>query len=227
MKARAFLTAALLLSLTRAAGAQTPWRIIGDETTQPPPVTIPGVPTPRAVRPETEDAFINCLRFDAAEQWRYDAAVALGKGQWCTKKTLVALFFAASGGTADGGIEEWSGRVKAAATQALEVCVCRMVDQANKPAPADANEANAGVQLAAYYKETLASFTESQVIDQVYRLLAETVSANPAPAIKPAISHTVPEGRLSPTAPVPLATRPAFPWPMWPTTPTRTLGPPW
>jgi hypothetical protein len=76
--------------------------------------------------PEAEDALVGGLRADRNETVRYAAAVTLGKGCCCTKKTVMALSNAASCSNADGNPTEKSARVVAAARAALARCFSKL-----------------------------------------------------------------------------------------------------
>lgn len=76
--------------------------------------------------PEAQDALINALRGDRNECVRFEAALALGKGCCCTRKTLEALSITVSGSEADGNPAETSDRVRMAAQAALESCLARL-----------------------------------------------------------------------------------------------------
>lgn len=76
--------------------------------------------------PEAEAALIASLRTDRNECVRWEAARALGNGCCCTKKTVQALTVAVSGSNKDGNPAEISQRVKAAACEALSLCLNRL-----------------------------------------------------------------------------------------------------
>lgn len=73
--------------------------------------------------PEAEAALVNSLRGDTNECVRLEAALALGRGCCCTKKTIAALDISASGSNRDGKPAENSERVKAAAFFGLQHCL--------------------------------------------------------------------------------------------------------
>jgi hypothetical protein len=73
--------------------------------------------------PEAQDALIQALRKDRNECVRWQAALALGSGCCCTKKTIKALAITVSGSDEDGQAAELSERVKAAAEAALYHCL--------------------------------------------------------------------------------------------------------
>jgi hypothetical protein len=73
--------------------------------------------------PEAEGALIAALRSDRSECVRWDAAVALGDGCCCTKRTMEALLISATGSDRDGNPAETCERVKAAAYTSLQHCL--------------------------------------------------------------------------------------------------------
>jgi hypothetical protein len=73
--------------------------------------------------PEAEDALIAALRVDRNECVRYEAAVILANGCCCTPKVMIALAAAVSCSQADDNPIEKSGRVRAAAANALDKCM--------------------------------------------------------------------------------------------------------
>lgn len=73
--------------------------------------------------PEAEGALIGALRSDRSECVRWDAAVALGDGCCCTKRTMEALLISATGSDRDGNPAETCERVKAAAYTSLQHCL--------------------------------------------------------------------------------------------------------
>lgn len=83
--------------------------------------------------PEAEAALIGALRTDHNECVRFEAALSLGNGCCCTKKTMEALRIAASCSDVDGNPTETSDRVRAAAVAALEHCLSCYKD--TKPVP--------------------------------------------------------------------------------------------
>jgi hypothetical protein len=82
--------------------------------------------------PDAEAALIAALRGDRNECVRFEAALALGRGCCCTKKTMQALTDCVSGSEKDGNPSENSERVRAAAFVALQNCLA-----AQEPAPAE------------------------------------------------------------------------------------------
>jgi len=75
--------------------------------------------------PEAEKALIGGLLNDRNECVRLEAALALGHGCCCTKKTIEALQVTVSGSNKLGNPGETSERVKAAAFAALQRCLAR------------------------------------------------------------------------------------------------------
>ena len=73
--------------------------------------------------PEAEDALVASLRGDRNECVRWEAAMALGSGCCCTKKTIEALTIVTSCSDRDGAPKETSNRVHAAAAAALDHCL--------------------------------------------------------------------------------------------------------
>jgi hypothetical protein len=72
--------------------------------------------------PEAEKALINALRTDRNECVRWEAAIVLGHGCCCTRKTIEALKMAASASDKDNNPKESSERVRAAAEVSLNAC---------------------------------------------------------------------------------------------------------
>src|SRR5947209_3506050 len=83
--------------------------------------------------PEAESALIKGLRTDKNECVRWEAALSLGRGCCCTRKTMEALRIAASGSEIDGNPAELSQRVKALAVKSLNHCTHCFVE-IQKPA---------------------------------------------------------------------------------------------
>lgn len=73
--------------------------------------------------PEAEAALIASLRADRSECVRHEAAVSLGRGCCCTKKTVEALKICIAGSNRDGNPSENSLRVRLAAFEALQNCL--------------------------------------------------------------------------------------------------------
>lgn len=72
--------------------------------------------------PEVEKALINALRTDRNECVRLEAAIGLGGGCCCTKKTIEALRLTVLASDKDGNPKEISHRVRAAAEASLYAC---------------------------------------------------------------------------------------------------------
>jgi len=83
--------------------------------------------------PEAQDALIASLRGDRNECVRFEAALALGNGCCCTKKTIEALINATICSNKDDFPRETSARVQAAARQALDHCLCCFQDMNPTP----------------------------------------------------------------------------------------------
>lgn len=73
--------------------------------------------------PEASQALIDSLRGDRNECVRYEAALALGRGCCCNKKTMEALKHSANGDKKDGFPAECSDRVRSTASAALAHCL--------------------------------------------------------------------------------------------------------
>jgi hypothetical protein len=89
--------------------------------------------------PEAEDALVASLRGDRNECVRWEAAMALGSGCCCTKKTIEALTIVTSCSDRDGAPKETSNRVHAAAAAALDhclACFCNVAAPVAAPATA-------------------------------------------------------------------------------------------
>src|SRR5439155_21995997 len=111
--------------------------------------------------PEAEAGLVNALRGDTNECVRFEAAISLGHGCCCTKKTIAALSMTVSGGNKDGKPSENSERVKAAAMYALQhclACYCEEVpveteppktpiEPPSKPSPAEKSTAMNDISL--------------------------------------------------------------------------------
>jgi len=74
--------------------------------------------------PEAEAALIVGLRTDKNECVRWEAALSLGRGCCCTRKTIEALRIVVIASEKDGNPFEKSDRVRAAALRALNHCLC-------------------------------------------------------------------------------------------------------
>ena len=72
--------------------------------------------------PEAEKALINALRTDRNECVRWEAAIVLGHGCCCTRKTIEALKLTVEASDKDNNPKETSGRVRAAAEVSLNAC---------------------------------------------------------------------------------------------------------
>ncbi len=83
--------------------------------------------------PEAEAALIKALRTDRNECVRYEAALSLGKGCCCTKKTMEALLLTVTGSEKDGNPIETAPRVREAAEFALSNCLMRVAPPMPEP----------------------------------------------------------------------------------------------
>ncbi len=83
---------------------------------------------------EAEKGLIASLRADRNECVRLEAAIQLGNGCCCTKKTVEALTLVVNGSEKDGNPSETSERVKMAAMMALERCQDRVTPKPVDPA---------------------------------------------------------------------------------------------
>jgi hypothetical protein len=72
--------------------------------------------------PEAEKALINALRTDRNECVRWEAAIVLGHGCCCTRKTIEALRLTVEASDKDGNPKENSARVRCAAEASLAAC---------------------------------------------------------------------------------------------------------
>jgi hypothetical protein len=73
--------------------------------------------------PEAADALIGALRTDTNECVRWEAAMALGTGCCCSRKTMEALLITVTCSNKDGNPSETSPRVRAAAMMSLQHCL--------------------------------------------------------------------------------------------------------
>jgi hypothetical protein len=85
--------------------------------------------------PEVQAALVGSLRTDTSECVRLAAANALGRPCCCGKQSIEALRIAASGGDEDGNPAEPSCRVRAAARQALQICLACVPEADRQPDP--------------------------------------------------------------------------------------------
>jgi len=92
--------------------------------------------------PEAEAALITALRTDRNECVRLEAALVMGTGCCCTRKTIEALTISVSGSKKDGNPPENSPRVKSAAYASLQHCLecykeVEVLDPLKKPEEPD------------------------------------------------------------------------------------------
>jgi hypothetical protein len=85
--------------------------------------------------PEAEKALIASLRADRSECVRLEAALSLGRGCCCTKRTVEALKICLTGSNRDGNPSENSLRVKMAAFEALQNCLANCAGQLDSSPP--------------------------------------------------------------------------------------------
>jgi hypothetical protein len=83
--------------------------------------------------PEAEKNLIASLRADTNECVRWEAAMALGSGCCCTRKTIEALTLTVTGSDKDGNPSEPSERVRAAAERSLEHCLVCFKEVVKEP----------------------------------------------------------------------------------------------
>ena len=142
--------------------------------------------------PEAEEGLIAGLRADRVECVRYAAAVALGQGCCCTKKTIAALTIAAEGSSKDGNPSETSDRVKAASLYALNMCLAKtgrnitqqlvppeLPPETNVPPlvpPEQPPEHNKKLIPIAYYKRNVQYQHTDALVQRAARVLAESVA---------------------------------------------------
>ncbi len=168
--------------------------------------------------PEAQDALIQALRKDRNECVRWQAAISLGSGCCCTKKTIKALAITVSGSDEDGQPAELSERVKAAAEAALYHCLDCFTETVPAPEkkkeekrvePAPAPEpvpkpvagqtpqsgavpgfatADTDVRWVAFSRKVDQQPT-AEVVAEARRLLARRTQAPPPPSTVPPGSH--------------------------------------
>lgn len=153
--------------------------------------------------PDAEPALIAALRGDPLECVRLEAALALGRGCCCTKKTLAALTIAATGGNSDKNPAETSPRVRAAAMRSLNCCLNQiglpMPDapvrpefppgdgtppppvRPEQPAVAQSDEqGDSKFQLTSYYEKQLRYQSHQDLVRKAGLAVAETVGTQPS-----------------------------------------------
>jgi hypothetical protein len=170
--------------------------------------------------PDAEKALIGSLRGDTNECVRWEAAMALGSGCCCTKKTIQALVICVSGSEEDKKPAEVSPRVKAAAEIALQHCLeCykeivpakekekepeggtkpKGPETAPPPAPgappAPAARLDSAVQQTAYYDQ-VDSKPMPEIVINARRVLAQ-LHPQPVPATATAHLSALPTGERS------------------------------
>ncbi len=136
--------------------------------------------------PEAEASLIEALRTDRNECVRWEAAMALGNGCCCTKRTIAALVLVVTGSEKDSNPAETSERVRASAYAALEHCVgCYRRIQAVPEAPPERPPARPEVpptgatslipgdqvRLSAYYTRIESSVSHEQLVAEGRRVI--------------------------------------------------------
>src|SRR5205807_1507600 len=137
---------------------------------------------------------INALRGDTNECVRLEAALALGSGCCCNKRTIAALNITVSGSNKDGKPSENSERVKAAATYALQHCLACFSEievvtepktpiepptPAPPPVPVEKPTAKIGSPPSNYY-QAVEKMSLKQVVEEARRTMSEV---NKTPAV--------------------------------------------
>ncbi len=158
--------------------------------------------------PEAEEGLIAGLRADRVECVRYAAAVALGRGCCCTKKTIAALTITVTGKNTDGNPSETSDRVKAAAMYALNLCMAKVPEVSlpsavppelppqqtvpplvppEQPPATKTTQAttNSRVVPIAYYQEQVPHQNAQNLIQSAGRVMAESVGVAQQPCTPP------------------------------------------
>ena len=136
--------------------------------------------------PEAEAALIDSLRRDRNECVRYEAALALGSGCCCTKKTVEALQIAATGSSKLGNPGETSERVKAAAFAALQHCLARQTEpplprQPERPPEPIRPPEKPEVQQARFITRAAPESKDAEVMQKAARTVAERTGLPPTP----------------------------------------------
>ncbi len=144
--------------------------------------------------PDAEAALIAGLRADRNECVRYEAALALGRGCCCTKKTIAALEIVVEGSEADDNPSETSPRVRSAAFTALNSCLCKVKLPPTPPAPTESPaevpdpigargaKTSASVILTAYYSK-LEERTLAEVVASAKKTASAAAKRGPAPEL--------------------------------------------
>lgn len=161
--------------------------------------------------PEAQDALIASLRGDRNECVRFEAALALGNGCCCTKKTIEALINATTCSNKDDFPRETSARVQAAARQALDHCLCCFQDMNPKPvdenkAPPEKSKGNTPVPEPEKSGDKKKSSTEPRKLGEAAAFVRPTKMEYYARINEQPIELIVREGRrvLSVTQPMPV-----------------------
>ena len=184
MKTNGLVFAALFL-LARQADAQT---LQIATSANPPNQTL------------RDDELIVILRVDPVESRRLQAALLIGASKHNSKHLLAALVNSASGVSVDGYPAENSAHVRMQALRSLQACLCSGAAQnmageqehaflqsrnVTRTAHGEVGPAVSRMAtgiLTAYYDIEVAATSDASVIDQAWRFLAESVSAQPVGA---------------------------------------------
>lgn len=155
--------------------------------------------------PEVQDTLIGALRNDRNECVRFEAAMALGGGCCCTKKTIQALLISATGSNKDEFPPETCERVREAAMASLQHCLaCFSQEVPAEPKKPEKPEAPVSrpekprvqlngqqVQLTAFYQNL-----ENKTLEQCVQETRQALGDGP--------------GTFSPTTALPTGTRSMF-----------------
>ena len=135
--------------------------------------------------PEAEKALINALRTDHNECVRLEAAMALGSGCCCTKRTIEALALSASGSDKDGNPPEESPRVRHMANASLLHCLEHGTFPASEgPAekPPESPEPKVAEEPRPVDRPALNFLQARYLQDNAQRIAPRPVAPTPAPA---------------------------------------------
>jgi hypothetical protein len=181
--------------------------------------------------PEAEAALIGGLRTDKNECVRWEAAMSLGKGCCCTRKTIEALKLVVEGSEIDGNPAETSDRVRATALAALQHCLSCYHERPvgapkEKPPPgptASRSSQSVAALLPRYYQE-LDKEPAGRIIGDARQALARQKQPD-RPTLMPTGTHslagilsnaTSPQALSEPPSPTPTAAEPPEPDPIRP-----------
>jgi hypothetical protein len=142
--------------------------------------------------PEAEAALIGGLRTDKNECVRWEAAMSLGKGCCCTRKTIEALKLVVEGSEIDGNPAETSDRVRATALAALQHCLScyheRPVGAPKEKPPgptASRSSQSVAALLPRYYAEL-----DKEPADRTISDARQTLARQNAPPERPTLMPT-------------------------------------